>query len=89
MMKSLGFDMENHSLPTDINGLTDQFKPNKNFFRNALQRKGDETTFGAIQGFDKYIEGISNVIYHTKNIKQLRTLDQVIRTKYAGDTKLK
>jgi hypothetical protein len=88
IMKSLGFDMENHSLPTDINGLTDQFKPNKNFFRNALQRKGDETTFGAIQGFDKYIEGISNVIYHTKNIKQLRSLDQVIRTKYAGDTKL-
>jgi hypothetical protein len=88
LMKSLGFDMENHSLPTDINGLTDQFKPNKNFFRNALQRKGDETTFGAIQGFDKYIEGISNVIYHTKNIKQLRSLDQVIRTKYAGDTKL-
>jgi hypothetical protein len=88
LMKSLGFDMENHSLPTDINGLTDQFKPNKNFFSNALQRKGDETTFGAIQGFDKYIEGISNVIYHTKNIKQLRALDQVIRTKYAGDTKL-
>jgi hypothetical protein len=82
LMKKLGFDMNNNALPTDINGLTDNFKPNKQFFSNALRRKGDETTFGAIQGFDRYLEGISNVIYHTKNIRQLRALDDVIRTKY-------
>jgi hypothetical protein len=88
LMKQLGFDMENHTLTTDINGLTDTFKPSKQFFRNALQRKGEETTFGAIEGFDRYIEGVSNVIYHTKNIKQLRNLEKVIRTKHADSDQL-
>jgi hypothetical protein len=88
LMKKFGFDMNNNALPTDINGLTDNFKPNKQFFANALRRKGDETTFGAIQGFDRYLEGISNVIYHTKNIRQLRALNDVIRTKYQGQEHL-
>jgi hypothetical protein len=88
ILKQFGFDLENHTLPTDINGLTADFKPSKSFFRNALQRKGDQTDFGAAIGFDKYIEGISSVIFHTKNIKRLRALDKAIRNKYEGDTQL-
>jgi hypothetical protein len=85
LMKQFGFDMHNHSLPTDINGLTDAFRPTKQYFQFANQRKGDQTTFGAIQGFDKYIEGVSNLIYHTKNIRQLRALEDVVRAKYGDD----
>jgi hypothetical protein len=85
---NVGIDFENNTLPTDINGLSSQFKPGKQFFRNALQRKGDQTAYDAVLGFDKYIEGISNVIHHTKNIKKLRELDTAIRTKYSGDTHL-
>lgn len=85
---NVGIDFENNTLPTDINGLSSQFKPGKQFFRNALQRKGDQTAYDAVLGFDKYIEGISNVIHHTKNIKQLRELDTAIRNKYSGDTHL-
>jgi hypothetical protein len=85
LMKQFGFDMQNHSLPTDINGLTDTFRPTKQYFQFANQRKGDQTTFGAIQGFDKYIEGVSNLIYHTKNIRQLRALEDVVRAKYGDD----
>jgi hypothetical protein len=88
ILKQLGFDLENHTLPTDINGLTADFKPNKSFFRHALQRKSDQTDYGAAIGFDRYIEGISNVIFHTKNIKRLRALDKEIREKYKGDTHL-
>ncbi|MED4978749.1 hypothetical protein P9726_03320 [Geobacillus stearothermophilus] len=88
ILKHLGFDLENHTLPTDINGLTADFKPNKSFFRHALQRKSDQTDYGAAIGFDRYIEGISNVIFHTKNIKRLRALDKEIRAKYKGDTHL-
>jgi hypothetical protein len=85
LLKQFGLDVHNHSLPTDINGLTENFRPTKQYFQFGNQRKGDETTFGAIQGFDKYIEGASNLIYHTKNIRQLRALEDVIRAKYGDD----
>ncbi len=82
----VGIDFEDHTLPTDINGLTSQFKPGKQFFRNSLQRKGDQTAYDAIVGFDKYLEGVSNVIYHTKNIKRLRAFEGALRKKFK-DTK--
>lgn len=88
VLSKFGFDITNNTLPTDINGLTDQFKPNKQFFANALKRKGDKTTYGMTEGFDRYIEGISNVIHHVDNIKRLRKLENSIRSKYEGDTKL-
>jgi uncharacterized protein YaaR (DUF327 family) len=66
--------------------LTGNFKPGKQFFRNALQRKGDQTNYDAIANFDRYIEGIGNVIYHTPNIKRLRAFEQVLREKHT-DTK--
>lgn len=87
-LKKFGIDMENYSLPTGINGLTENFKPNKKFFANAMQRKTDETTFGAIEGFDRYIEGISQLIYHTENIKKLRALEGSLRNKYGESTHL-
>ncbi|MCD7034302.1 hypothetical protein LRR81_08650 [Metabacillus sp. GX 13764] len=86
--KEIGFDINNNSLPTDINGLTDRFRPNKNFFGNALRRKSDETAFGASEGADSYLEGISNIIHHTPNIKRLRGLEDSIRSKYEGGEKL-
>jgi hypothetical protein len=86
LKKHVGIDFEDHTLPTDINGLTGNFKPGKQFFRNALQRKGDQTNYDAIANFDRYIEGIGNVIYHTPNIKRLRAFEQVLREKHT-DTK--
>lgn len=87
-LKKAGFIVENNTLPTDINGLTQNYKPNKKWFGNAMQRKGDETTFGAIAGFDKYIEGVSQLIYHTDNIKNLRALENGLRSKHEGTTQL-
>jgi hypothetical protein len=63
-------------LPTDINGITMDFKPGKNFFASALRRKGNKTTYDAITGIDGYLEGASRVIYHTDNIQRLRALEK-------------
>lgn len=87
-LKKAGFNVENNTLPTDINGLTQNYKPNKKWFGNAMQRTSDETTFGAIAGFDKYIEGVSQLIYHTDNIKNLRALENGLRSKHEGTTQL-
>jgi hypothetical protein len=73
-------------LPTDINGITMDFKPGKNFFASALRRKGNKTTYDAITGIDGYLEGASRVMYHTDNIQRLRALEKALRREYA-DTK--
>ncbi len=74
--------LQNDSLPTDINGLTDQFKPGKNWFASALQRIGMKTEYDAITGIDGYLEGASNLIYHTEDIQRYRTLSKLIRDTY-------
>ena len=69
-------------LPTDINGITDQFKPGKNWFASAMQRKGIKTTYDAITGIDSYLEGAGNLIYHTEDIQRYRALSKLIRETY-------
>jgi hypothetical protein len=81
LLKALGIKLDVTDLPTDINGLTHQFKPGKNWFGNFLKREGDQTTFDAVQGADRYIEGISKVIYHTDDIKNLRDFTRALRMK--------
>jgi hypothetical protein len=86
--KHLGIDFTDHTLPTDINGLTENYKPGKQFFGNFLRRTGDKTNYDAIANFDKYVEGISNVLHHTENIKRLRAFEDVLRTKYTDSKHL-
>lgn len=83
LMKALGIKLDLVDLPTDINGLTHQFKPGKNWFGNFLHRTGDQTTFDAVQGFDRYIQGISKVIFHTDDIQRLRSFNRALRMKYS------
>lgn len=75
-------EMTANDLPTDINGLTADFSPSKNFFASALRRKGVKTTYDAITGIDGYLEGIGNLIYHTEDIQRLRALEEYIRDTY-------
>lgn len=75
-------DLISEELPTDINGRTDEFRPGKNWFASALQRKGNKTTYDAITGIDGYLEGASNLIYHTEDIQRYRALSDFIREVY-------
>lgn len=77
--RALGIDTDVQTLPTTINGLTHSFRPGITWFANANERLGFQTAYDAVQGFDKYIEGVANVIFQTKNIQQLRALAQQIR----------
>lgn len=72
--KVLGIDTNVEALPTTINGLTHTFKPGIQWFGNAQERTGFKTAYDAVEGFDKYIEGVSSVIHQTENIQKLRAL---------------
>ena len=75
----LGIDVNVEALPTTINGLTHTFKPGIQWFGNAQERLGFNTAYDALEGFDKYIEGVASVIYHTENIQKLRALGTQVR----------
>ena len=77
--KKLGFEVQSYKLPTTISGITETFRPGKQYFGNLFTRKGDVTEFDAVTGFDQYIEGASNIIYHTDNIQNLRAFEDRIR----------
>lgn len=81
--KLLGINITNREeLPTDIAGQTYQFKPGKTWFSNILQRVTDVTDYDVLKGFDKYIRGATDLIYHTGDIQNLRALSTAIRGTY-------
>ena len=77
--RALGIKTDVTELPTTINGMTHMFRPGIQWFGNALERTGFETTYDAVEGFDRYIEGVANVIYQTENIQRLRILADQVR----------
>ena len=77
--RALGITTEVSALPTTINGLTHNFRPGIRWLGNAEKRLGFNTVYDAVEGFDRYIEGVSDVIHQTDNIQRLRALASQIR----------
>ena len=77
--KLLGFDMTAKELPMDIAGRTEEFRPGKKWAGNLLTRTGQKTDYDALRAFDLYIDNISDVIYHTDNIQNLRAFEDYMR----------
>lgn len=79
----LGMTIQTDELPTDINGLTHIFRPGRQWSGNLQERTGERTEYDALEGFDRYIESISSVIWHTDDIQNLRALESAIRRRYS------
>lgn len=77
--KVMGINTQVDALPTTINGLTHTFKPGIQWFGNAQERIGFNTAYDAVEGFDRYIEGVASVIFQTENIQKLRALATQVR----------
>jgi hypothetical protein len=77
--RRLGITDEVTPLPATINGLTQSFRPGIRYMANIQQRLGYATAYDALQGFDRYIEVASDIIYHTGDIQRLRALATQIR----------
>lgn len=88
VLEQFGIPVKDDLIPTDIVGLTADFRPSKNFFASALPRLGKMTEVDAIRGIDKYLDGASNQIYHTDNIQRMRGLERSLRDMHAGTGQL-
>lgn len=69
-------------LPTDINGMTADFKPGQPYFASANARKGYKTTYDLLGGVEKYVNAAKNQIYHIEDIQTLRALRNYIADMY-------
>lgn len=85
LAEKLGWKIKEDTLPTDIAGITDTFKPGKAWTSFSQQRTGDATDYNALKGYDNYIRGAMDVIYHTEDIQKLRALENEIRYQYSSD----
>lgn len=80
-----GIDLTDMELPMDIAGRTEDFKPRTPWSGNVLQRKGKATDYDAFRIFDQYIEGASNIIYHTEDISNVRALSDHMRYSFSEE----
>ena len=81
-----GIDLTDSELPMDIAGRTEDFKPRTPWSGNVLQRKGKATDYDALRIFDQYIEGTSNIIYHTEDIGNVRALSDYMRYSFSEES---
>lgn len=86
--RTAGIEGDVSPLPATINGLTANFKPGIRYMANIQNRLGYATAYDALQGFDRYIEVATDVIFHTADIQRLRALATQIRYR-ASDEGLK
>ena len=82
-LEKTGWKFNNDSIPTDIAGITDTFKPGKVWNRSAQQRKGRYTDFNVLKGYDNYIRSAMETIYFTEDIQKLRALENEIRYEHS------
>lgn len=86
-LKAIGVDLgaEVGKLPASIAGLTKEFKPNKRYNPFFQHRKGTSTDYDIQKGFEKYIDYLSDVLYHTDDVMRVRAAAKYFRRKYAPD----
>ena len=86
-LKAIGVDLGSGvgKLPTSIAGLTKSFKPNKRYNPFFQHRRGNETDYDIVKGFETYVDYASDVLYHTDDIMRVRQMANYLRATFAPE----
>ena len=68
---------------TSVAGRTGMFKPSKKSQSYAKERKGAKTDFNFLKGYEAYMTGALDWIYHIPDIQRRRALENYIRITHA------
>ena len=71
------------TLPASIAGRTSQFRPNKRWNPFFQSRNGDTTAYDVTQGYERYVDYLSDILYHTDDIVRIRRASDYFRRTYA------
>ena len=86
-LERMGINRETGKLPTSIAGRTKNFKPNmpwNGFFKNR-NSQGEFLDPDIAEGFEKYVDSMSDVLYHTDDIMRTRAFVRYFRRTYAPE----
>ena len=75
----------NNDIPTDIAGLTEMFTPVRTYQSFNKHREARETDYDFAQGFDTYVHGALDWIYHIEDIQKRRAFENVIRYRHSEE----
>lgn len=85
ILDGLGLGDQVTRLPGNIAGLTQQFRPNKRWDPFFLTRQGDKTKLDAIEGFEVYVDYLSDIFYHMDDTIRTRRMSNYFRRAAAAD----
>ena len=77
-------DQKTGTLPAEIAGQTEFFRPQKRWNPFFLSRKGDKTEYDIRKAFQSYVNYLGDVLYHTDDIQKLRGLESYLRAGTSG-----
>ena len=79
IQKLLNWKPNTDKLPTNLAGRTEEFKPQRKWQGFAQRRKGIETDYDLVKGFDNYVNGALEWIYHNSDIQRMRAFEDYLR----------
>lgn len=85
LLDGLGLGDQVTRLPANIAGLTQQFRPNKRWDPFFLTRQGDKTKLDAIEGFEAYVDYLSDIFYHMDDTIRTRRMSNYFRRAAEAD----
>ena len=77
--KLLNWKKPNNEIPTSIAGMTEEFNPQRSYQSFNKRRTGDTTEYDFLKGFDAYMHGALDWIYHIEDIQRRREFENYIR----------
>ena len=86
-LENLGFNPNATTLPAEIAGRTEQFRPNKRwtpFFQHRSSHDTNDLQYDIIEGFESYVTYISDVLFHMDDIQKIRAAESYVRTGLRG-----
>ncbi|MBQ9913048.1 MAG: hypothetical protein IJO73_02345 [Clostridia bacterium] len=77
--KLFNWKTQNNDVPTDIAGMTESFNPTRSWQSFNKHRTGDDTVYSFMKGFDTYVHGALDWIYHIEDLQKRRAFENHIR----------
>lgn len=85
VLNKVGIEFGGETLPSSMQGTTQDRRPGRKWNPNALERTGNQTEYDAIKAFDKYLETTAHNIFHTEDVQKLRIFEDQLRLHFSPD----
>nr|DAL78723.1 MAG TPA: Large polyvalent protein associated domain 23 [Bacteriophage sp.] len=83
-LEVLGLNETVTTLPAEISGRTEGFRPQKRWNPFFLERKGDKTAYDIEEAFQNYVQYLGDILYHTDDIQKIRAAENYLRQGLRG-----